>query len=294
MHTMNWDDLRFVLAVSELGSLAKASQRLGVDHTTVGRRIEALERALKLRLFTRTPAGYVQTADAQRLLEPMRRVETAVRELEHAVTSTATLAGSVRVTSPETLGATWLARVLGQFQAEHPQVQVELVPSGQVLDLGRREAELAVRFFRSQQEDLVARRVATVGYGLYGSHAYLKRNPVVAMDRLHEHPLVSSSSPGDPEARWLRQLDRRAKPVFTSPLSLTLLAAACEGAGLAVLPCYLADADATLRRVPAPDPPSDVMWLTVHRDLRETPRVRALMDGLIAAARRDARLLSGA
>jgi len=290
---MNWDDLRFVLVVNEVGSLAKASQRLGVDHTTVGRRIEAMERALKVRLFTRTPAGYVPTADAQRLLAPMQRVEGAVRELEREVSSTATLTGPMRVTSPETLGATWLAKVLAQFQAEHSQVQLELVPSGQVLDLGRREAELAVRFFRSKQEHLVARRVATVGYGLYASHGYLKRRPVHGPERLHEHALLSSNSDDDLEARWLRRLDKRAKPAFTSPLSFTLLTAAKEGAGVAVLPCYLADEEPSLQKIAAPDAPSEVMWLTVHRDLRETPRVRALMDVVISAAKRDAQRLAG-
>ncbi len=289
---MNWDDLRFVLVVTELGSLAKASQRLGVDHTTVGRRIEAMERSLKMRLFTRTPAGYVPTADAQRLLAPMQRVENAVRELEREVSSAATLTGPVRVTSPETLGATWLAKVLSQFQVEHPQVQLELVPSGQVLDLGRREAELAVRFFRSRQENVVARRVATVGYGLYASHAYLKRHPVHAVE-LHEHALLSSNADTDLEARWLRRLDKRAKPTLTSPLSLTLLTAAKEGAGLAVLPCYLVDAESSLQKVSMPEAPSEDMWLTVHRDLRETPRVRALMNVIIAAAKRDAQRLAG-
>ena len=291
---MNWDDLRFVLVVNELGSLAKASTRLGVDHTTVGRRVEALERALKVRLFTRTPAGYLPTADAQRLIASMQRVEGAVRELEREVTSTATLSGPVRVTSPETLGATWLAKVLAQFQTEHPQVQLELVPSGQVLDLGRREAELAVRSFRSKHDHLVARRLATVGYGLYASRSYLKRRPVHGPERLHEHALLSSNAERDLEARWLRRLDKRAKPTFTSPFSLTLLAAAREGAGLAVLPCYLADEEPALQRVSAPEPPKEDLWLTVHRDLRDMPRVRALMDGIIAAAHRDARRLEGA
>ena len=223
----------------------------------------------------------------------MQRVEGAVRELEREVSSTATLSGPVRVTSPETLGATWLAKVLAQFQTEHPQVQLELVPSGQVLDLGRREAELAVRFFRSKQDHLVARRVATVGYGLYASHSYLKRHPVHGPERLHEHALLGSNAEGDLEARWLRRLDKRAKPAFTSPFSLTLLAAAKEHAGIAVLPCYLGDAEPTLQRISAPEPPKEDMWLTVHRDLRDSPRVRALMDGVIAAAHRDARRLAG-
>src|SRR5689334_4861957 len=144
---MNWDDLRFVAALSRAGSLAKTAAALGVDHTTVGRRVEAAERALGLRLFTRTAAGYTLTLDGERLLAPLRQVEDAVLALERGVhAQRSALEGTVRVTSPETFGIAYLAPRLARFGRQYPALCVELVPAGVVLNLNRSEAELAVRF----------------------------------------------------------------------------------------------------------------------------------------------------
>jgi DNA-binding transcriptional LysR family regulator len=173
MHTaMNWDDLRYVLALADAGSLLKAAKVLEVDHTTVGRRIEAAEAALGVRLFTRTTTGYVPTADADRLLVPMRTVEQAVLSVERsAVARRDSLEGPVRITSPETFGVSYLAPQLATFGQTHPGVVIELVPAGEVLDLGRRQAELAVRFFPSKGEGLAVRRAGEVTYGLYATKA---------------------------------------------------------------------------------------------------------------------------
>src|SRR5262245_5637230 len=160
---MNWEDLRFVLDVSRETSLARADILLGVDHTTVGRRSEASERALGVRLFTRTTSGYVATAEAEELLVKISDVEEAVLALERGVVAQhASLEGTVRVTSPETFGVRYLAPRLALFGREHPGLTIELVTGGAILDLSRREADIAVRFFRSKQQDLVVKRVAEV------------------------------------------------------------------------------------------------------------------------------------
>lgn len=291
---MNWDDLRYVLALARAGSLARAAKALQVDHTTVGRRVEAAETALGVRLFTRTTTGLVPTADADRLLEPMRQVEESVHALERAADARVDrLEGKVRVTSPETFGISYLAPRLAAFGIEHPGLVVELVPAGEVLDLGRREAELAVRPFRSKHESLVVKRAGSVAYALYASRVYLARHPVRSREALADHPIAGSPADGEVEATWLRRLSPRARPRFLSTSTLTLLAAARASAGLAVLPRYLGDADPTLRRIPMPDEPVEPLWLTVHRDLREAPRVRALLDFLAATIAADAPLLAG-
>lgn len=124
---------------------------LGVDHTTVGRRVEAAEQALGVRLFTRTTTGYTLTADADRLLAPMRQVEESVLAVQrHAQANDGGLEGPLRVTSPETFGVMYLAPKLASFGVEHPGVTIELMPSGEVFDLGRREAEIAVRLVQSK------------------------------------------------------------------------------------------------------------------------------------------------
>jgi DNA-binding transcriptional LysR family regulator len=292
---MNWDDLRFVLAVLKAGSLARAARALNVDHTTVGRRVEAAEASLGVRLFTRTTTGLVPTADVDRLLASIRHVEEAVLAVERSAHPDRDhLKGTVRVTSPETFGVSYLAPRLARFGLEHPGLIIELVPAGEVLDLARRQAEIAVRMFRSKGENLLVRRVGRVSYGLYASNGYLARRPLKTRDALSEHPILSVPGANDLEAAWLKWLNPRAKPSFVSDFSLALLAAARASAGVAVLPRYLGDADATLRHIAMPDEPSEAVWLTVHNDLKRTPRVRALLDFLAATLRKDAPLLKGA
>lgn len=292
---MNWDDMRFVLATADAGSLLGAAKRLRVDHTTVGRRIDSAERALSVRLFTRNRVGYTLTAEGERLLGAMRQVEEAVFAVERdAHAQQESLAGTVRLTSPETLGAHYLASRLASFQRQHAGLVIELVPAGEVFDLSRREAEIAIRSFRSDSDGLVLRKVATVRYGVYGSVEYLERRPVGKRPDLSEHPVLSIP-PGSSEVeqRWLEHLSPGTTPVFVSPVSSALREAALGGAGLAILPCYLGDSDVRLRQVAMPDPPSETLWMTVHRDLRKTPRVRAVLDFLAATMKADAALFGG-
>ncbi|MFT3838862.1 MAG: LysR family transcriptional regulator [Myxococcaceae bacterium] len=288
---MNWDDLRFVLVLSRVGSLARAAKSLEVDHTTVGRRIAAAEASLGLRLFTRTTRGYVATAEAERLIASMQRVEEAALEVERGAQATgSTLEGNIRVTSPETFGVVYLAPRLAAFGLEHPGLTIELLPGGEVLDLGRRQAEVAIRGFRTQHESLAVKRVGSVAYGLYASVEYLKRRPLETAAQLTRHPVLTTDS--GPETRWLKALNPRARATFVSTLSLSLAAAARASAGVAVLPRYLGDADALLRLVSMPGAVSEPLWLTCHRDLRQSPRVRALLDFLTASLKRDEALLA--
>jgi len=290
---MNWDDLRFVLALSRAGSLARAAKALRVDHTTVGRRIEAAEAALGVRLFTRTTTGYVATAEADRLLGQIGRVEDAVLSLERgAHAQQGSLEGTVRVTSPETFGVAYLAPRLAAFGREHPGLTIELVTGGAILDLARREADIAVRFFRSRHEHLVVRRVAAIAHGLYASKKYLARRPLRKPGGLSGHPLLVPT-PGGVETPWVERLLGDVRPVFVAELTLALLAAARTGAGIAALPRYLGDAEPTLRHLPMPDEPTEPVWLTVHRDVKDAPRVRMTLDHLGRCLEEDRAMLLG-
>lgn len=297
---MDWDDLRYVLAVARAGSLARASKTLGVDHTTVGRRVELAEKALGLRLFARTPGGYVATADAERLLGEMRAVEDAVLALERTAQARQSgIDGVVRVTAPETFGCVYLAPRLAMLCHEHPRLSVELSSTGAVLDLSRREAEVAVRMFRTAHDGLAVRRVGAVRHGLYASRAYLQRRPVRSAADLREHPLLSSEAPARGkrptavDARWLARLSGGARFALVCDVSMALYEACREGAGVAVLPRYLGDRDPSLAHVPMPDPPSEPIWITVHKDIRDVALVRTVLDHLARCILRDAELLLG-
>ena len=292
---MNWDDLRFVLALSKAGSLARAAKELKVDHTTVGRRIEAVEAALGVRLFTRTTTGYVLTAEAEGLLPDIRQVEDAVLAVERgAHAQHDSVEGTVRITSGETFGGSYLAPRLASFGREHPGLTIELVTGGAILDLARREADIAVRFFRSEHESLVVRRVAEIAHALYASEAYLARRPLKNAEDLREHPILTTTpGPNVVEAAWVERITSGVRPAFVSNLTIALLEAARSSAGIAVLPRYLGDREPTLKRLPMPDEPREAIWITVHQDLRHARRVRVVLDFLNDCFERDKTLLLG-
>ncbi len=295
---MNWDDLRFVLALAQAGSLARAAKALRVDHTTVGRRIDAVEADLGVRLFTRTTTGYVLTAEAETLLPEIERVEASVLALERGARARSdSVEGLVRVTSGETFGGTYLAPRLAAFGREHPGLTVELVTGGVILDLARREADIAVRFFRSPHESLVVRRAAEMAHGLYATPGYLGRKVPKKPGDLRGHRILTSAaehgSAAVAEAAWVERLTGGATPAFVSNLTVALLEAARAGAGIAVLPRYLGDADPSLQHVPMPDEPREPIWITVHRDMKQARRVRVVLDFLSECFKRDRALLLG-
>lgn len=292
---MNWDDLRHVLAVSRAGSSLRASKQLGVDHTTVARRIDAIENALGVRLFTRTPTGYVPTSEAEGLLPDISQVEEAVHAVErNAQAHDDSVRGVVRVTSGETFGVAYLAPRLAQFGREHPGLTLEVVTGGTILDLARRDADIAVRFFRSKHADLVVKRAAEFAHGLYASKRYLALRPLKGAGDLRNHAILTAS-PGASvvEAEWVERLTRGARPTFVTNLTLALVEAAKTDAGIAVLPRYLGDREPSLRHLPMPGEPTEPIWITVHRDLKKTRRVRVVLDYLSACLEADKLLLRG-
>lgn len=293
---MNWDDLRYALAVAEHGSLLAAARQLGVDHTTVGRRVEAAESSLGVHLFTRSRRGYALTSEGTRLLPSLRQVDAAARKVEReAHAQQADHTGLVRLTTPETFGSHYLAPRLAELVRAYPGLVVELDPAGAVFDLSKGEAEIGIRTFRTDEEGIVLRRAAVIGYGLYASKGYLDRHPVGPSVDLSQHTVLGiPPSTSEPEQAWLARLSPGARPALISPVSSALREAAREGAGVAVLPCYLAASVPELERIPAPDPPTETLWLTVHRDVRNIPRVRLVLDFLARVLARDADRLRGA
>jgi DNA-binding transcriptional LysR family regulator len=298
---MNWDDLRYVVAVYKAGSLTKAAKQLKVDHTTVRRRIEALEAALGVPLFARTPSGYVATSELERLLPEVRAVEASVLALERsAFAQLDAIEGVVRVAAPETFGACYLAPRLALFSAEHPGLTIEVITGRSVLDLSRREADIALRFFRTSYENIVTKRAGTVTHGLYAARSYLAKHPVTnaaagePLDLRGHRVLTSFTEPGAVEAVWVTELLAGEPPAFVANFTVSLLEAARAGAGIAVLPHYLGDRESTLHHLPVGNEPQETLWLTVHRDVREASRVRAVLDFLTQSLRRDRALLLGA
>jgi DNA-binding transcriptional LysR family regulator len=282
---LDWDDVRFFLALQRARTLGTAARQLGVNASTVARRLAALEAQLETRVLERSEGGYVLTEGGEALLARAEAMEDAALGAEREVAGReARLSGTLRLTAPEALGGFFLPPLLARFQQRYPDIDLELVADNRPLSISRREADLALRLVRPTQPSLVVRRVAEVGTALFASRAYLDSHPPVRPPDLEGHALIGYDEPFVPELeqRWLQQQARGARVRLRTARVQAQLEAAHAGLGLALLPCYLARARGGLVQVL---PPSRVvrrsLWLVVHEDLRHLARVRALSDFLV-------------
>jgi DNA-binding transcriptional LysR family regulator len=282
---LDWDDLRFFLAVARAGSLSAAARRLAVTQPTVGRRLDAFERRLGSRLFRRTPSGHALTPAGAAILRHVEGIDAAALTVERiAAGRDSGVAGSVRLTCTEWFGRQLLAPILARFIARHPGVVVELLADVRPYSLAQREADVALRLGSFVQKEVVRRKLGVVAFGLYAAPAYLARHgPPDAPDG---HVLVTMNDAAGapfPDSAWLAAALPAATVVCRSTSRDAQAALAAAGAGLATLPRALGDATRGLRRLPRPAPvPGRDLWLGVHRDTRGVPRVRALVDFLAA------------
>ncbi len=284
----SWDDLRIFLAMYRSGSQKAAARRLQVAHTTIGRRLVALESALGARLFDRTPNGVALTSVGLALLPRAERVEAeliaAERELRGA---DAKLEGPVRVTAGDGLVHYVIVPALGELRREHPGISIELRADTRELDLSRREADIAVRLHRPSERSLVARRLGVMKLGLFASRAYLERRgtPRTLAD-LAGHDFVGFDASLDelPQVRWLRQTVGAGKDPRWAirATTTTAQALACvESQGIALLGTFVAAREPRLVPVlPRAATPSRDMWLVVHEDMRRNARVAAVNEWL--------------
>lgn len=296
---MDWDDLKIALAVARHGSLSAAARALGTTQPTVSRRLGGCERRIGVKLFERGPDGLSPTPLCVALVDSLERMEDGALAVARRIAARDTgLQGGITVTSLDWLGDHVIAPVTARFAALHPLVAVELLVEPRTFNLARREADIAFRFGPFEQEDLIERKVAEIGYGLYAAPAYLERvgppdfaaggagHAVVAM-----HDFASRSL----QAVWMRGVLPQARVLLRVSSIGGQIAVAETGEAMAALPRLLGDRMPTLRRIQTPEPgPSQPVRMGVHADLRDTPRIRALIDFAVAALKaREAELNPG-
>ncbi len=272
---MNWDDLRFLVVIGREGTLAGAARRLKVDQTTVARRLRALEDALGTPLFERSDGRWQPTATGARVLERATRIEEDVAGLTRiADAGRPGIHGSVRITSVGAIIAEWLVPRLPDLYARHPGLDVALVGSNDNLNVARREADIAIRLARPETGDFVIRKLADVGFAVYAPAAGEPPDAWVCYDEDLAHT---------PEMRWLapRLADSRVRLRSNGVEALTRAVAA--GIGQAVLPCFIADTHPGLTRQSGPAPVvTRELWLLIHPDAKQQPRVAAVAEWLAA------------
>lgn len=296
MHNMDWDDIRYFLAIYRSGSSNGAARGLGVQHTTVGRRLTALEEALGTHLFIRTPEGLSPTAAAMEILPLAEDAERSFLAIARQVgSSDSRIEGQVRLTTSDAF-STYIVRQLAKLRQRNPALTVEILGGNSVLDLTRGEADLAIRMVPTTQPELICRKVGVAGWSLYASDDYLKRRgrPNSPTD-LSGHDVIGfdESLAGSPGALWLsRHATGTHTPLKGNSIG-AVVNAAIVGIGLAVVPCYIASPEAALCRVTPEVLSSRDIWLVFHPDGARIARIRTVIDFIAEVIGADAALFAG-
>jgi DNA-binding transcriptional LysR family regulator len=296
----DWNDLRYLVAVAEAGTLVGAGRELGVKHTTVARRLAALEHALGSRLvrkgadrYTLTPAGHEVLAFAAELKAKADVLERGVAGRDGIV------AGAVRVTMPDTI-AGWFVRQLPALRQRHPDLTVDVLADMRVYDLLGGEADVALRMFAKSEGELVERKLCVPVWALYAARSYAASRglPKIIADAvdLRGHDLVGLEGPAisqSPGGEWYRENAPGAQFILRCNSAVQAFNAVLMGTGIGPLPCFMGDAEPLLVRA-APDTFSNRrMRMVVPHDLVGLARVRAVMDYVVEIAARDADLFEG-
>lgn len=280
MQNTDWDDLRYFLALCEAGTLSGAARAARVEHTTVARRIDALEAALGTHLFDRFPKGWSLTAAGTALLPHARKVEDGMHALLRAAQGSADVAGMVRVSAPPALATYLLAPRMRDMLRRLPAVEIDLRGEARTTDLMRRQSDIALRFARPSALGLVVKLLGHVDYALYADVDYLATRLPEQWEFLGYDDLQLDT----PHQHWLDEIRGKRRYSLRSNELGTLLQAALAGCGVAVLPRYVAEhAPRKLIRIDTPAcPVRRKLWMVMHEDVRRSPHVRAVADEIIA------------
>lgn len=280
---MDWTDLSHFLVLMRAGTLRAAAEELGVAPTTIARRVASLESSLGTALFVRDARGLSPTAAARALAASSAEVEERMAAItrQHVRAANDEVEGEVRVSATEIVASELLAPSLGTLLSRHPMLHVVLRVDPRVVSFSRDETELALRMIKPEGKRLVAKKIATMEIGLYATRAYLSRP---GKRTLREERLLSyDDTYGDiPELRWLEAHGLRGALALRTASTRALYQATLGGAGIGLLPTFLAQRSPELVRVELPSQlaPRSI-WLVTHEDLRRVPRVRAVFEHVV-------------
>ena len=294
---LDWNDLRYFLAVARGGSTLAAGRALRVSQTTVARRIAALEAAIGFPLFEKRQAGYTLTPAGEELVERAQQVDIAATAFaEAAAAEKRDTSGVVRITTQEIFAVTLLAPILRDLHAEHPEIHIELDDSQDFRDLGEGEADIALRSATGDiGPGVVGRRLADDNWTLYCRRGYAAEHGVPTnRSQLKKHAFIGGGGPKLWRAysAWLHDLGLDDRVIMHHASAMGMMSAIRSGLGIAVLPSIVADTDPELVQcVPPKDGHQRSMWLVTHERVRHTPRIRVVIDFLYERLMRHIRQL---
>ena len=291
---LSWDEFRLVKSIAEARSLVGAAERLGVNHSTVFRRLAAVESAVGARLFERSRAGYEPTAAGEEMIALASTMADSVLEFERRVAGRDIKpTGELSVTTPEAIGQHFMPGIVAQFQAQNPGIVVELILSNQSLNLSRRDADIAIRLTNDPPETLVGRRICTGRWSIYCRRDLIAELEPVAIDSVSFIGFTDNFGTA-PWRRWIEANIPPGRLVAHANSAHCRLQMALQGLGATLLPCFLADGRSDLTRIGPLVPELDLgLWMLTHSDLRRSARVRAFMDFVGAELAKHRRAIEG-
>lgn len=295
MQAPDWNDLQAFLAIARAGQLARAAKVMGIDATTLGRRLRRLETSLGRTLFEQTREGQTLTEAGERLLVKVEVMQRAASRIEKTGEGAEQLSGVLRVTMPEGLGS-WVAQHLGSFVRKHPALTIDLAAASGFLSLSKREADVAVLLSRPQAGPVVSAKLTDYRLRLYASRDYAERHGLPETPAaLSDHTLIGYVPDliYAPELRYLDEIAPRLTPQVRSSSINAQHQLVAASIGIGVLHCFAGDADPNLIRV-LPELSIDrSFWVVTHNDTRQLQRVRLFRMWLEELIRRHRRALLG-
>ncbi len=292
---LEWNDLALILAIGRGEGLSGAARALGLTHSTVFRRINAIEEKTGVRFFDRFRSGYVPTEAGRTAMGYGERIEGEFHALGREVLGRdGELKGRIRVTCPEAFAEEHAPGIVARFCAKHPEIQIDLAPGHGAADLNRREAEVAIRATRTPPDNAHGRRIGAFRFALYAEPGYLERVAEVPVSE-RAFCLIEGTAGWLAPQIWPTREAGERQAVFQCRASRAVLNACAEGLGMSLLPCYVGDFDPRLVRVGEPFSHLDLdLWVLTHPDLRHTARVRAFMTHLYDELLAEVDLWAGA
>jgi len=292
MHDMNWNNIRQFLEVLHTGSVTQAAERQGISHTTVSRRISALEKQLGSNLFERTNSGWVITPLGEHIAAYAETIAENINNIERRVLADShELRGLLRVTVP---GHTerLILPVVRKFMNQYPGVDLELFATTDELNLAVREADIALRGTDQPPPNVVGKRIAQIGFAVYGTAALKKQ--VETNPNADDIPCITWIGDGHKRPPWIEKSFPKTQRICRTTSIPLMLAMAREGIGIARLGCLLGDPEPQLHRIQAQYvEPGPGLWVLSHVDLRTTARVRIFRDFLVEELNKQKDLIEG-
>ena len=293
MHGVDWNDIRYFLEVVRSGSVTQAASRLGVNHTTVSRRITALEDRLGKNLFERSGKSWIITPVAEQVVTFAESMGEDANNIERQILADShELSGLLRVTAADHCIERLVMPTVRKFIQRYPQINLELVATADEVDLAAREADVALRGTDEPPPNLVGKRIARIGFAIYATRKLVEQ---VATDPdADDIPCVTWVGDGHTRPTWIEKYFPRTKRIYRTTSASAMLVMAREGIGIASVACVLADPDPILHRVAAKYvEPGPGLWVLSHVDLRTTARVRIFRDFLVEELESQKELIEG-